>query len=100
MSVKPEISSFEWYHQKCADCIFVPLFYEKRSPNPIVKTALLQTTSTKSTLRKGGDYLCRAIVNYARCRRANYAVLNLIYNFDFKLGLTNQFINQFSLRWF
>ena len=27
----------------------------KRSPNPIVKTALLQTTSTKSTSREEGD---------------------------------------------
>ena len=29
-------------------------FYAKRSPNPIVKTALLQTTSTKSTSREWG----------------------------------------------
>ena len=35
--------------------MFVPLFYAKRSPNPIVKTALLQTTSTKSTSREWGD---------------------------------------------
>ena len=34
--------------------MFVPLFYAKRSPNPIVKTALLQTTSTKSTSREWG----------------------------------------------
>ena len=56
MSVKPGISSFEWYHQKCVDCMFVPLFHAKRSPNPIVKTALLQTTSTKSTSREWGVY--------------------------------------------
>ena len=79
MSVKPGISSFEWYHQKCADCMFVPLFYANRSPNPIVKTALLQTTSTKSTSREWGD-------NNTEC---NTLIIQDAFNVSYTWCITN-----------
>ena len=54
MSVRHGVSSFGWCRPGCADCMVVPLFCAERSPNPVVKTALLRAAGTESTSREGG----------------------------------------------